>query len=231
MKTIETEPVISSVLEKELKELLKQRSRNTDKIGRVILKMITSKPGGLNAKNQAAVFQHLHTTLSFSMTELSEYVKVGRGLLLVDVCNMTTNSARLASRLDIKHQKTLVFDGVDVVFDLTKAPIKKRLHQLTDEEGLRVLDVKIGRIRDAKMQRQLMQAVVPPVRDRILEIWGGNDNLYLRVRKQAPLADIEFLVKELKRRGKTSVSNPHIRQQLEKDLELEFPHPHGASPA
>jgi hypothetical protein len=236
--TITQPKPVSPKQEQELKELLQSRNNNTEKIGKLIVNMIESRPGGLDEKNRAAVFNYLHDKLNLPFSTLAHYVLVGRGKLLPEIFNLTSAAAHVVRKqqlssapVSVPDQRKLVFHGVAVVVHVEQAPVKRRLHELSENEAIRLIDPRTGQFRDTKQQRQLMLAVPPAKSKHIVLLWHGRNTL-VRVRVRLALADLKYLVKELEKRGLQSVSDPVLCSQIDADLDAEFGPSAGAtSPA
>jgi len=236
--TASLQPPVLPKQEKELKNLLQHRNNNTEKIGRLIVSMVESRPGGLDEKNRAVVFNYLHDKLNLPFSTLAHYILVGRGKLLPEVFNLTSAAAAVIHKqqlssapVSVPDQRKLAFHGIAVVVHVDQAPVKRRLHELSEGEAIRLIDPRTGQFRDTKQQRQLMLAVPPAKTKHIVLIWPGK-NTHIRARVRLPLAVLKHLVKELEKRGLTSISDPTLCAQIDADLDAELGPSAGAtSPA
>jgi hypothetical protein len=73
-----------------------------------------------------------------------------------------------------------------------------------------------------------MISVPPGTRQQLLLVWSNGK---VRITRGIPLADLAYLVKQLKAAGVVSDSDAKVRCQLDKELAKEFPPSQGASPA
>jgi len=199
-----TANVPTSPLLSQLEELLKNQRKNRIKIAGIILALIKEKPGGVNTKNCEEVFSQLTKAYHIPRITLGRYVEIAQNRKLPELFDYLGMTGDLAWSLEKKDQEKILYHGVPVWNSETNESLQKRLVQMSDEEVVRVIDVRNHRIRSVQQQREIKigaKLVDRRFDKQMVRLWAA-EGRYCAVKiNRVSFVDLCYIVRQLKSAG------------------------------
>lgn len=192
--------------------------KNGGKLGAILVRIITARPGGMNEKNSRAVMTEIMARVIVARATLQALLAVGVGQIHPDVFALQTDVSVLARSLDMESQQHLL-NGWPVVTRVDLPPVVKRLHEMDNlEEAHRVIDIDNHVLRDAEAQRELFRSQLLVKEKAMFSI--TKDGQQVKFLLSLPVAELKYFIARLIDEKLVVVTKPDptVRARIDKAI-------------